>query len=252
MNKVRERWLRRLMSNMPPEENILARNQEITARYAGWYLSHPMLYKWSGMAVFASAQVGEFLSMAHGENRIRRRIASRLFGESFDLVRETNNEVFSDIGWALLAFASEGGLQEVEEGLSDLTGTHSLLLRAFQRLDEAKKSGDQSLVWEAARDMLQHEQRYSVQPRFARFPGVFRGWLSLSASGGFPVPGVQKTTRRYFLPFMLRRGILLPDLTVFEQRWSWINAEVLDLWRQLDEQTPPQLASLMERQRGLQ
>src|SRR5687768_74983 len=43
---------------LPPKDQVLARNYRLTAQYAKWYQAHPELFKWAGMASFSSRQVG--------------------------------------------------------------------------------------------------------------------------------------------------------------------------------------------------
>lgn len=248
MNQTREYWRALLDKRIPIKTEAAARNAAITATYASWYVERPHLCKWAGMAAFTSRQVGDLLR-TNATPRWRA-LSDAVFGPALSLMRETNNAVFDDLGWAHLAFFSpDGGLAAVEEGLSDLS-SHEELRDSFRLLEEARRAPRhaEALAWQAARAMLRHEQRHTVQPRFTQFPRSFRWWLTLTASGAFSVPGAPQP-RKYFYPYMLRRGRVAPDLTRFEERWDWIDAEIIDLWRATDQRAPHALRIHMEQLR---
>jgi hypothetical protein len=258
---VRARFRERVSRQTPPTHEPLARNQAITAFYAGVYLDAPGLFPWAGMAAFASSQVGELLARAFPPReggrglarRAERALTRRLAGDLVELVRETNDAVFHDVAWALTAFtARDGGLEVALEGLAGLT-THGLLARALVQLDEAQREPAgprrEALVWGAARDMLEHEQRVSVDPRFVRFSPGARALLTLVARGSFPVEAGSTTRGRSFLAYHLARGRLAPDLASFDERWMWMQAEVLPCFRALSAREPVALARRLERER---
>jgi len=45
-------------SKLPKEEDVIARNKKISSMYAELYLEHPDIFKWAGMAAFASNHIG--------------------------------------------------------------------------------------------------------------------------------------------------------------------------------------------------
>ncbi len=50
-------WQRKAEAKLPPEHDVVARNEAITGTYARWYTAQP-LFKWAGMAAFSSHRVG--------------------------------------------------------------------------------------------------------------------------------------------------------------------------------------------------
>ena len=54
-------WKANLEARLPDYEMVLIRNKTISANYAALYQRAPKLYKWAGMAAFASYQVGMVL-----------------------------------------------------------------------------------------------------------------------------------------------------------------------------------------------
>src|SRR5207245_284178 len=134
----------------------LGRNAAITATYAGWYLRNRSLFKWAGMAAFASHQVG----VALGIDRITGNVVPDL-----DIVRETNNLVYDDIAWAHLAYEAGRSLA-VEEALAaaapKVRTRYSLLLNGFRLIDEGRDriatgatTAGRGLVWKGNLLLLQ-------------------------------------------------------------------------------------------------
>ena len=122
------RWNKALEENLPDPEQAdqaIERNWRITRHYACWYLQRPHLFKWAGMAAFASHRVGFFLMEAEDQN------------PDVELMRLTNNKVFADVGWAHLAYMQQG-LAAVEEILAGQPD-YELMLKGFRLINEGKK-----------------------------------------------------------------------------------------------------------------
>src|SRR5580765_2317043 len=83
-------WRAAAEAELCPSGDPVERNAAITARYARWYLSTPTLFKWAGMAAFASHQVGIAI-------RLDEDFAGSI--PDLDLIRETNDKVFADVAW---------------------------------------------------------------------------------------------------------------------------------------------------------
>jgi len=45
-------------SKLPPESEVIDRNKKISSLYAQLYLDNPDVFKWAGMASFASNHIG--------------------------------------------------------------------------------------------------------------------------------------------------------------------------------------------------
>ncbi|NTW57515.1 MAG: hypothetical protein HGB20_10840 [Chlorobiaceae bacterium] len=174
MARNRQYWIDEVEARIPHEKHIVERNRAITARYATWYLEHPELFKWAGMAAFASRQVGLALAAAElmivpgrfrssGAKESGRTGASDpgellrqaagallylpslmhsfaadrlLFLRDLDKIRHGNNGIFFDIGWAHAAFL-EGGIGEVERNIEP--GEEEYMLRGFRMIDEGRR-----------------------------------------------------------------------------------------------------------------
>ncbi|NTW88826.1 MAG: hypothetical protein HGB26_06830 [Desulfobulbaceae bacterium] len=187
MSRSKEEWMGELEAGLPLRERIVDRNKVITAHYAAWYLQEPDLFKWSGMAAFASRQVGialvfselmhapeqmimqqeieeEGFSLDPGRffrsavNRIisvpsfMHSVAARqLFLTDLDEIRRGNNNIYSDIAWAHAAYL-ECGIAEIEKNCG--VEEDNYMLKGFRMIDEGasllKKGGDN----EEARRMI--------------------------------------------------------------------------------------------------
>ena len=182
----REEWKAVAESRLPPREDVVQRNRAITAHYARLYLDHHDIFKWAGMAAFASNQVGvalAFVEMMQTPGRMMENDGSEEQGDIFqgigtlfagaartlfslpfsvfdfaaknillnDLeeIRAGNNGIYNDIAWAHMAYL-EGGLDEIEVNIAG--NERELLLSGFRLIDEGaalRKSGENTAEAEA-------------------------------------------------------------------------------------------------------
>jgi hypothetical protein len=260
-NQVRQFWQDEAERRLPPETWEIERNRAVTAVYLTLYKANWPLFKWCGMAAFASHRVGLALApyyfVAH-ENQIvevrggkvRDSHGATVFFD-LNLIRETNNRVFRDVAWAHFAYGSpDGGLDAVEKGLSDLVETHRLMLDGFGAIDSGQKLLQQNrlkdavcFIWRGNALLLQHEQFRTVQPGFQRVRPDFRIFLSLSASMDFSSTLLCFDYWRFssFDLYMWTVGIWLlvlrqsfPNICDIRQRWFWVSTRVLPMFRRLD------------------
>ncbi len=183
MNRSKEEWIKQLETGLPLKEKIVERNRAITARYAEWYLQKPALFKWSGMAAFASRQVGialAFSEMMHApEQMIQQEEASdggffldpgklfrsavnsllaipsfmhsaasrQLFLADLDEIRRGNNSIYADIAWAHAAYL-ECGIGEIEKNC--IGEEEEYLLKGFRMIDEGSRLLDKGAQKEEA------------------------------------------------------------------------------------------------------
>lgn len=255
---IREHWTKKAHEALPAEGFVAERNAAITGTYAEWYLQHPSIYKWAGAAAFASHRVGLALSpyefiVDNDEVRDVRDSFERprlSVLQDLNLLRETNNMVYGDIGWTHVAFVDrDGGLGAVERGLADLP-LHSRLLRGFQYIDDGRKQRErgsvragEEAIWRGNALLLEHEQRVTVQPQFEKMDRSFDVFLSVGTTMDFDADNlrIDWRTNTSFFAFMWTRGaaILLrtmspPDIRLVEHRWHWVEKRVLALWQEVD------------------
>jgi len=266
---LRGEWETEVLSRLPAEEHARARNAAITATYASWYRRYPSFFKWAGMAAFASRQVGIALAPLAASSladRVRDSVLESLGIEppdelvltrELDLIRQTNNQVFADVGWAHAAFVAEdGGLAAVERGLSGQP-RHERMLEGFREIERGRRmlqdagsdrAAAQEHVWRGNELLLEHEQSVTVQDQFAKLDKPFTVLLdvvtSIDFGAGEPVAGAR--TISSFAAFMLSELRWPADVTRFEDRWHWVKADVLPQWRRLDS-SDPQLPQRIDR-----
>ena len=173
MLRSKDEWKAETESLLPPREEIIQRNRAVTSHYARLYVDHRDLFKWAGMAAFASSQVGVALAFAEMmltpgrmmENRTPQKAddlfegvgffiaeaAKTLFSLPFTVydvasrnillndleeIRKGNNAIYNDIAWAHRAYLG-GGLAEIEENISE--NEREFLLAGFCMIDQGRK-----------------------------------------------------------------------------------------------------------------
>ena len=239
---------------------VFHRNLEISSLYAGMYRRHPDLFKWAGMAAFASHHVRValypmrlaadrrgFVDLPRG---IRRFEVLRM--SDFDTIRRTNNAIFNDIFWLHLAY---DGCAEGLARLRSLVAGHDhyeAALEGFEAVErgrllaaEGHAEGGEESIWEGNIQILRHEQEAVVQPAFLRLSTGFARLFSMGSSLDFEVRGLRQQARYFtsFLAYMLARRAAallrqgrLPRITHLEHRWDWICGGIVPRFRRLDGQ----------------
>lgn len=269
-------WQALAESRLPPKDQIVARNAAITATYARWYVQRPDLLKWAGMAAFASHRVGLALLpfRFHVLDDVIDSVSKMFKGitgshsvlQDLGLIRDTNNMVFHDIGWAHVAYMTpEGGIEAVE-ACAGGDPDSSLLVEGFRTIDRGRRmlEGQQQrdegmrLVWAGNQLLLQQEQERIVQRQFEQCDVDLRIFLTVATimnfSSNYVDPDLDESTS--FPEFISTQGRALlqklkqgPNITCWEQRWYWVENAVLPLWKKVeasDKRLNQKLAFLME------
>lgn len=238
--------------NLPLENDVIKRNRTITTYYAQLYKEEPVLYKWAGMAAFASYHIGEKLKIWNWESKKIKPFSetckkkNKTIEDDFQVIRVINNKIFLEIGTALLAF-SQLDYKVFKDQLIK-NQKDELIINAFDKLNKARillqnnisEDDVNSLVWNANTEILWHEQSKVVQPLFDKLSFIFSGTMSFIASFDYRV-NHQKTNWKLpssFILFMILNGFkllikngFLPDVTNLEHRWFWISSDVLKKWK---------------------
>jgi len=243
---------------LPAESEVILRNHAITAIYAKLYSSDSALFKWAGMAAFASNHVSfgllPFLAKPVKILDIKTSCTTRGLTNDLNLIRHLNNRIFDDIAWAHFAYQQHG----IEQLRELMTGHphYGNMLEAFELLETGRQLADagESQIWAANTQLLRHEQEFVVQPVFNRLGAVFQNLLTFCASLDFS-PSHTKTNWRYhssFVTYMYLYGKQLmmdtksfPNLTILQQRWTWLEKKVVENWKK-NERTDEQLSEKFE------
>ncbi len=245
----REGWRRLVDDALKQTPCVYHRNLEISSLYAWLYLRHPKLFKWAGMAAFASHHARVALRpLALHKNEagaVPIHEARERFGMThIDRVRQVNNAIFEDIFWAHLAYdGTEEGFARTAAMLKD--APHGMgMLEGFAVIEEGRRQNDPDRVWEGNVKLLWHEQAAVVQPRFDTFSRGFARTFSMLANINFEASGWRERAG-FFTSFyghmVLRQMPLLwttkrpPRLTRLDHRWRWVERAVVPRFRKLDE-----------------
>lgn len=236
-------YKRSFEKKLPREGRVIDRNKAISSIYANLYLQNPDVFKWAGMAAFASNHIGIGLLPYHIKGfellNLSESCKHKGLVNDFNLLRHINNRIFDDIAWTHQAYL-DGGILLLEDILSDDPHYHTMLI-AWKNLDAAvnNSKSNSANVWAANAELLRHEQEMVVQPMFDRFGALFKRVLTLCASLDFN-PNHFGTNFKYHSSFLwytyrrqfglLKESSFLPDLTQFNQRWTWLENKVITNW----------------------
>jgi hypothetical protein len=211
------------------QENI----KKVYALYAKWYLDHPEL-KWAGMAKLAGGSVyGGFLSMVEerpgwgwaflgplgvGYAKTKRTQMDKV--ERIFVGMQKN--IFMDLAWQHQAY-TEGGLPALKAAYA--SGDMSLAnYEAWVKI----ATGDENARWEGNKTLLLREQSEVLPPDYRRIQDLWFGDSitdEISSNTASPIPGGD--------PF--RRLYPDGDVTTFEDRWKWIENQMLPEYRALGD-----------------
>ncbi|MFU8829711.1 MAG: DUF2515 family protein, partial [Phycisphaerales bacterium] len=228
-----------IKSGLAAEEQLLDRNAQISSSYAALYLRHPRLFKWSGMAAFASQHVRKLLWLKASSERDRSSAAmlSRLMSiTELETIRTINNAIHDDIFWAHMVYdGCEDGADRVRfmvQGtpMEPLADGFALIENGRMLLKHNEQRGVELIV-RGNIALLRHEQEAVVQPHLSLLSCAFARVFSLGSSLNYEPRGIMDCLRycSSFYAFMifrewvrLVRSRSLPRLDLLEHRWLWI------------------------------
>jgi hypothetical protein len=254
MLRTKDEWLLSVEMALPPKERYTERNLAISARYAHWYLDHPEIFKWAGMAAFASRAAGTAIVLAEmmlAPERLgswnpmvalHRLAAGQFMLSDLEEIRTGNNNIFRDIAWAHAAYV-EGGLPEVDGCACG--PDRELLLDGFSMIDRglllsgqhADDEEAERLVWAGNIALLRHEQLTVLQPVCDKLsPG---GRILASFGSELDFTGEIPADPRCIASFSSYHGYLetlsgLKSVADSTHRWQWIEGCVVPAWMAAD------------------
>lgn len=246
-----EEWKNYGETLLTNEEQVIQRNADITSQYAQMYRSNPSLYKWAGMAAFASHHVGlSLLPFKLGTINVLdlQSACKEKTGllSDLNLVRHLNNRIYHDVGWVHILYHNKGIEQaqtilakddhyaEISKALMKIEEGRLKLKEGAAQIESANK-----LIWEGNNDILFHEQSITVQPIFNNFGAVFKNVLRFCATLDYSASHTKTDWRthssfiRHMIfgsPSLLLHSKSLPDLTNLKHRWDWIQKKLLKNW----------------------
>jgi hypothetical protein len=261
MNATKAYWQERLLSPLPPEDKIRARNAAINATYARWFQRHPDWFRWAGMAAFASYRVGILLaiydySYVRGDAFASGTVTGGLFNDariinSIETIRQANNNVFANAGWTHLAYESpDGGIEAIEAGLEgDLDQIFQL--NGFRKIETARKmlaagTADRTttdkMFWDGSYLLLKNEQWGIIEQHFTKLDFPLGLGLTVTTSLDFDANHLVRDQKTYceFYRYMWTWGLpkllatlSLPNITRLAHRWYWLEKSVFPTWKKV-------------------
>ena len=255
--QTREAWVSVAEACLTVQPCVFHRNLEISSLYAQLYLRFPDLFKWAGMAAFASHHARlallPLISRRDDDGVVDLAwLEDRRHLRDINTIRSINNGIFEDIFWAHLAY---GGTEDGLDHVMALLAERDDMRRGFELIERGRRAGNEELIWEGNLKLLWHEQAASVQPRFDTLSSVTARIFSLSASLTFQAKGLREhfSFGESFYTFMLLRrpGMLLatrrpPRINDLQHRWAWIEARLVPRFRRLESMRPDLLRERLE------
>jgi Protein of unknown function (DUF2515) len=213
--------------------DAISRNQMITRLYAEMYDGrdfqnrlNSVWAKWAGMAAFASRGVGAAMGLSGGaEGAKEAPIVGGLIRKAnvdakslLNLLQRGNFLVYMDVYPQFLAY-QRGGLAEVQT----IPTVQPLQITGWGRIEQGLQQNDQQMVWSGNTDLLQFEQKTTLQQ------GVYQGsealFAQVSPAAPSPMPGNGPSFAAMITP-LLQPGWLFGGQTLnlanVDQRWVWV------------------------------
>ncbi|HEX5069482.1 MAG TPA: hypothetical protein VFV78_04635 [Vicinamibacterales bacterium] len=263
--EIRASWLARASMGMPPKIEVGMYCRAIVAKYAQFYRDHPDIYPWAGAGAFAVHQVGVALipyefEVFEGEVTTVKNDYGHPKGrdglfQELDHMRKAADAFFSEVGWALEAYAApDGGLAAIEAGTAG-EPRYDRLRTAFQKIDAGRRLlGDSStrargedLIWEASADIEYFAQAGVLQGFFGSMGRDFDLFMTTFTMMNFqPYSfGFKFWKVTFFDLFMWTGGLprvvrtlAWPNLARLDHRWLWVTRRVFPIWRKVIARDP--------------
>jgi hypothetical protein len=230
-------------------------NLQVTSAYARMYLSNPAVFKWAGMAAFASAEVGRgmerawqlgfgtgtemFNPLAAWVGGIATGRGSRvgpMMGKLlFWALSGGNRLVWHDIFWQHVAYR-DAGIKTLKEA-RQAGEIPQRVLDAWTMIDGSVKKGDVDDVWTGNAMLLMYEQQEVLQKQIYDAKEVKELWPAISADVPTPIPdhGVKFDSH-----------VPGGNIGVFDDRWKWIFESMLPAWQTLQTDEPERTKQLIQ------
>lgn len=236
---------------LPHKDLLLDRNAMISGSYAATYLEHPDLFKWCGMAAFASHHVRKLIMIFDATHRgqpLAKKMSRLISTSELETIRNINNTIHNDIFWAHIVYdGNENGLDKLRTLVHDTP--HQPIFDGFEliergrQLQSSNKHEAGELIWKGNIALLWHEQQQIVQPFLSTMSGLFARVFSLGSSLNYEPSGLIDCMRycsSFYLFMVFQESQLLikssspPQLHKLDHRWAWITRVLIPNYRSLE------------------
>jgi hypothetical protein len=229
-------------------------NLQVTSSYAKMYLTKPSIFKWAGMAAFASKEVGNGMAQAWelgfgagadmftpaavwvgGILTGRGGNAGPMMGKLlFWALSGGNRIVWYDIFWQHVAYR-DSGIKTLEDA-HQAGEIPEASFAAWSIIDSAVKKNEIENVWMGNALLLKYEQQEVLQPQIYDAKEVKELWPAISPDVPTPIPGHGVNFTSY---------VPGGNIGNFTDRWKWIFESMLPAWQALETNEPARTKKLI-------
>lgn len=230
-------------------------NIQVTSAYAKMYLSNPSIFKWAGMAAFASSEVGSGMQKAWqlgfgtgtemfnpaatwigGIATGRGSSVGPMMGKLlFWALSGGNRLVFHDIFWQHVAYR-DAGLATLKDA-RQANEIPQRVLDAWTMTEGGVRKKEIDDVWVGNALLLMYEQQEILQTKIYDAKEVKELWPAISPDVPTPIPGHGVTFASH-----VPNG----NIGVFNDRWKWIFDSMLPAWQTLETDEPERTKRLIQ------
>lgn len=262
---TREQWIakamkecityKRQVSGRLTTSDATQLNIQVTSCYTKMYLSNPVVFKWAGMAAFASREIGRGMERAwqlgfgSGADMFtpltvwvgglvtgRGGSVGPMMGKLlFWALSGGNRLVWHDIFWQHVAYR-DSGLAALKDA-RQAGEIPQRVLDAWTTIDVGVQKAQIDDVWTGNAMLLMYEQEEVLQKQIYDAKEVKKLWPAISPDVPTPIPG-------HGVSFV--GHVPEGNIGVFNDRWSWIFDSMLPAWRTLETDEPERTKRLVQ------
>lgn len=230
-------------------------NLQVTSAYAKMYLAKSSIFKWAGMAAFASSEVGRGMQKAWqlgfgtGTEMFTPAtvwiggivtgrgggIGPRMGKLLFWALSGGNRLVWHDIFWQHVAYR-DSGITTLKDA-RQAGEIPQRVLDAWTLIDAGTRTNNVDDVWNGNGLLLMYEQQEILQKQIYDAKEVKDLWPAISLDVPTPIPGHGVTFAGH---------VPGGNIGLFSDRWKWISESMVPAWRSLETDEPERTKTLIE------
>ncbi len=236
-----------------PAPSDIDLNRRRTQQYADMYLTNPAVFKWAGLAAFASRLVGQGIAgsqighaaapglMATGTGPGMAAGAALAANPLDRALLQGNRLIYDNIFWMHMAY-QQGGIERIRQAHAEGSVPDDMLA-AWELIQEGRDTNDDTKIWQGNRGFARYEQQVIVQPVYDQHPMLFG---ALSAGMVSPAPGMEPGMRMPYDGEFLQQASPGANIGNSQDRWNWVDNQMLPQWQALETQQPERIRYLVQ------